>query len=138
MTGRGGAVPLVIPYTDRDPITVQAREVAAGLFVYPSSLVEQPSGPADQWRIAHHSGRMIAHFPSEGQAVGAADAIAPYADWRLGEGELLPAAESGDLDLYTLMAVVDAYGGVLVRRRVILPSDVVHLVDLAPGGSTDV
>jgi hypothetical protein len=127
-----------VPRAGLGPVTVEATVVAPGLYVYPSSLVEQPSRPADQWRIAHHSGRMIAHFPSEGRAVGAAGAIAPYANWRLGEGELVAAAEDGDIDLHTLGAVVDAYAGVLVRRRLILPTDFVHLVDQDPARSAHV
>lgn len=120
---------LTVPREGQDPVTVDARVIAPGLYIHPTAPVEDGS-PSDRWRITHHSGRLIAHFPSEGQAVRAGGVIKHFADWELSDDELHTAAQDGDIDLYVLGEVIDAHGGTLVRQRVILDTDIVRALDL--------
>lgn len=64
------------------PVTVDADTVAPGL------LVHRWPDPTHPWRIAHHSGLVIAHAPDWAAARTGAALIAPLADWTRSPGEL--------------------------------------------------
>lgn len=119
--------PLTIPRDGMAPATVDAQPVTPGLYIHPTTPVEDAS-PVDQWRLAHHSGRMIACFPTARQAWKAGRAVAQFTDWTLGEDELLARAQSREINLYDLGDIIDDHGGVLVRQRVLLGDDVIRYV----------
>ncbi|WP_228184136.1 hypothetical protein [Streptomyces anulatus] len=82
-------------------ISVSAVEPVPGLHVYelPAGHREEGDGVANPWRLGHHSGRVLAAFPSEDDALRAAREVADLADWTR-PAEDLRTNEDLDLDEY--------------------------------------
>lgn len=79
-------------------ISLAAVEPVPGLHVYelPVEHREEGDGVSNPWRLGHHSGRVLAAFPSEDDALRAAREVADLADWTRPAEDL---STNGDLDL---------------------------------------
>lgn len=117
---RPATVPLTVPQSGAAPVTVEAQLVAPGLFIHPTPEENRPL--ADQWRLTHHSGRLIGYFPTETQARQAGFIAAQLADWTRSVDELVSLANTGEVDLYQLSDIVRDCGGVFLRRRDTAPT----------------
>lgn len=82
-------------------ISLMAVEPVPGLHVYelPVEHREEGDGAANPWRLGHHSGRVLAAFPSEDDALRAAREVADLTDWTR-PAEDLSTNEDLDLDEY--------------------------------------
>lgn len=84
-----------------DTISLPAVEPVPGLHVYelPLKHREESDGAANPWRLGHHSGKALAAFPSEDDALRAAREVADLTDWTR-PAENLSTTEDLDLDEY--------------------------------------
>jgi hypothetical protein len=119
---RPATVPLTVPSSITDPVTVEAQLVAPGLYIHPT-IDQHDDRPYDQWRLAHHSGRAIGKFPSEKQARGAGFIAAQLTDWTRGADEIVALTETGEIDLLDLADLIHDHGGVLLRRSDTAPAN---------------
>lgn len=81
-----------------DLAVLPAVEPVPGLHVYelPVELREEGDGVANPWRLGHHSGKALAAFPSQDDALRAAREVADLTDWTRPAEDLRADA---DLDL---------------------------------------
>ncbi|MFF2630885.1 hypothetical protein ACFVUN_34620 [Kitasatospora griseola] len=79
--------------THDGPRTVHAESPAPGLYLYPNPADVDRGAPC-RWRIGHHSGRLVAAFPTRDTALRGADAIADWTDWALSD-DILRARVTG-------------------------------------------
>lgn len=79
-------------------ISLPAVKPVPGLYVYelPVEHREEGDGVANPWRLGHHSGKVLAAFSSEDDALRAAREVADLADWTRPAEDL---STNGDLDL---------------------------------------
>lgn len=79
-------------------ISLMAVEPVPGLHVYelPAGHREEGDGAGNPWRLGHHSGKLLAAFPSEDDALRAAREVADLTDWTRPAKDL---RTNGDLDL---------------------------------------
>lgn len=76
-------------------------EPVPGLHVYelPDAHREEGDREGTPWRLGHHSGKVLAAFPSEDDALRAAREVADLTDWTR-PAEDLRTNEDFDLDEY--------------------------------------
>ncbi|MFJ1804501.1 hypothetical protein [Streptomyces sp. NPDC088180] len=99
-------------------ISLPAVEPVPGLHVYelPDAHREEGDGAGSPWRLGHHSGRALAAFSSEDDALRAAHEVADLADWtRPAEG--LRTNEDFDLDEYVDRIETRANGLLITPRK---------------------
>ncbi|MGC5533969.1 hypothetical protein [Streptomyces sp. SR-10] len=102
----------------RGTISLPAVEPVPGLHVYelPDAHREEGDGEGTPWRLGHHSGRALAAFSSEDDALRAAREVADLADWtRPAEG--LRTNEDFDLDEYVDRIETRANGLLITPRK---------------------
>ncbi|MFI6103213.1 hypothetical protein [Streptomyces sp. NPDC051310] len=81
--------------------TVDATEPVPGLLVYEIPDVAHCSGLGhDHWRVAHHSGLLIAACQDEHDAEFIAQTIADFTDWTRSADELRADTSLDITDLY--------------------------------------
>lgn len=99
-------------------ISLPAVEPVPGLHVYelPDAHREEGDGEGTPWRLGHHSGKVLAAFSSEDDALRAAHEVADLADWtRPAEG--LRTNEDFDLDEYVDRIETRANGLLITPRK---------------------
>ncbi|MFE2297111.1 hypothetical protein ACFXAW_02830 [Streptomyces sp. NPDC059445] len=107
---------LVIPGFER-AVTLPAIEPAPGLFVYELPLEHREGDSvANPWRLGHHSGKALAAFPSEDDALRAAREVANLADWTRPADDLRADADF-DLERYFLRMEVRTNGLFILGTR---------------------
>lgn len=94
--------------TSDGPRTVSAAEPVPGLHVFEIPADVSPFSE-HRWILAHHEGQALASFTTEDEATGAAETVAPLADWT--RNAITCANEIGPAGMNDLMATLLAAGG---------------------------